>query len=47
MASRVLYYRAFNRVGLLFPSVSFGLQVYDDGTAESLTTIALQVCCYI
>lgn len=28
--------------GLLFPSVSFGLQVYDDGTAESLTTIALQ-----
>merc|ERR1719326_560191 len=28
--------------GLLFPSVSFGLQVYDDDTAESLTTIALQ-----
>merc|ERR1719487_1014608 len=28
--------------GLSFPSVSFGLQVYDDGTAEDLTTIALQ-----
>ena len=41
------YYLSINRLGLLFPSVSFGLQVYDDDTAESLTTIALQVCCYV
>ena len=46
MAGRVLYFAAFNRSGLLFPSVSFGLQVYDDDTAESLTTIALQVRFY-
>ena len=29
--------------GLDFPSVSFGLQVYDDATAQALTTLALSV----
>ena len=29
--------------GLKFPKVSFGLQVYDDGTAQQLTTLALSV----
>lgn len=28
--------------GMIFPSVSFGLQVYDDDTAEKLTTLALE-----
>ena len=27
--------------GLQFPSASFGLQVYDDGTAKTLTSLAI------
>jgi len=35
--------RAVLRGGLKFPKASFGLQVYDDSTAERLTQLALEV----